>query len=60
MELPGGAVVCLPAGDERSLAQVIRLLTAFAGADGMLTLSAAVKIHVCVCVCVADRSAEGI
>ena len=28
VELPGGAVVCLPAGDERSLAQVIRLLTA--------------------------------
>ncbi len=28
VELPGGAVVCLPAGDERSLAQVISLLTA--------------------------------
>ena len=27
VELPGGAVVCLPAGDERSLAQVISLLT---------------------------------
>ena len=26
VELPGGAVVCLPAGDERSLAQVVSLL----------------------------------
>ncbi len=26
VELPGGAVVCLPAGDERSLTQVLSLL----------------------------------
>ncbi len=31
VELPGGAVVCLPAGDERSLAQVISLLLAQGG-----------------------------
>ena len=34
VELPGGAVVRLPPGDERSLAQIISLLTAAREQDG--------------------------